>query len=437
MPAPDTTPVLAHASNPTRTPVRRFGALRDRHTRPYLFAAGLAMMGDNVEHVITYWVLWQKFHSPTLVGFEVVSHWLPFLLLSVPFGSLADRLDCRRLIQVAQGIFMAVSVAWGVLFATGTLQIWHACVLLVLHGVAGSLWAPAEQIMLHDFATREELPSTVRMNATFRSLGVLCGPVVGSALLLGLGATTGILVNVLLYLPMTLLLFRTPYTGHTRDGIVDRPRATLADQLRVLGRVRGNRALMSMLTLAALSAVFVGGTVQTTMPDFAEALGAGTSGTAYGVLLFANGIGGVVGGFLLEATGVIRPTVRAAVVSTIVFAGCIATFAVTHSYVVAVAALVVGGVANLASTSVGQSIVQLEAPLEDRGRVVGLYGVFSSGLRTVSGVTIGIGGATLGLARSMLLSAIVLGAGAAVIGVAGLVGRLPAARTTTADGSGA
>jgi hypothetical protein len=32
------------------------------------------MMADNIEHVITYWVLWQKIHSPALAGFEVISH---------------------------------------------------------------------------------------------------------------------------------------------------------------------------------------------------------------------------------------------------------------------------------------------------------------------------------------------------------------------------
>ncbi len=50
------------------------------------------MMADNIEHVITYWVIWEKFHSPALTGFEVISHWLPFLLLSPYFGALADRL---------------------------------------------------------------------------------------------------------------------------------------------------------------------------------------------------------------------------------------------------------------------------------------------------------------------------------------------------------
>ena len=95
---------------------RRFGPLRDKHSRPYLMTAGLSMMGDNIEHVITYWVLWQTFHSPWLVGFQVISHWLPFLLLSVLFGGLAEKYDCRRIIQIAQGLFAFVSLGWGVLF---------------------------------------------------------------------------------------------------------------------------------------------------------------------------------------------------------------------------------------------------------------------------------------------------------------------------------
>jgi hypothetical protein len=49
----------------------------------------LAMMADNIEHVISYWIIFQKFHSPALAGFAVLSHWLPFLLFSVAVGGLA------------------------------------------------------------------------------------------------------------------------------------------------------------------------------------------------------------------------------------------------------------------------------------------------------------------------------------------------------------
>src|SRR5699024_5006514 len=86
------------------------------------------------------------------------------------------RFDCRRLIQIGQIMFMVVSLCWGILFLTDSLQLWQACVLLVVHGLAGCLWGPAEQMMLHDFVDRRELPSAVRLNATFRSLGILFDP---------------------------------------------------------------------------------------------------------------------------------------------------------------------------------------------------------------------------------------------------------------------
>jgi MFS family permease len=405
---------MSAASSP-----RKFAALRNPDCRPYLFGAALAMMADNIEHVITYWQLWQKFHSPALAGFEVISHWVPFLLFSVYFGSLADRFDCRRVIQVAQCLFMLVSAAWGVLFLTGTLRIWEACLLLVLHGLAGSLWGPGEQLMLHDFVGDEELPSAVRLNATFRSLGVLFGPVVGSVLLLGLGPTRGIFANILFYLPLTLFLFRTKFTGHTRDGgvPVERKRLTMLDSVRVLREVRGNHTLVSMIVLGGLGSFFVGASIQSSMPIFAGDLGSGGAGTAYGILLFANGAGGVIGGILLEATGRIPASVPAAVLSTGVYGLATFGFAVSGNYPLAVVLLVIGGVANLASMSIGQTVVQLLAPPGERGRVIGVYGMSANGLRFGSGITVGLFGAIVGIHWSLGLSAAALCAGTAIAAV--------------------
>lgn len=73
----------------------------------------LTMMADNVEHVISYWVCFQRFHSPALGGFAVVSHWLPYLLFSVAVGALNDRFDSRRLIQAGALLFITASGGWG------------------------------------------------------------------------------------------------------------------------------------------------------------------------------------------------------------------------------------------------------------------------------------------------------------------------------------
>ncbi|MCC7368055.1 MAG: MFS transporter [Chloroflexi bacterium] len=387
----------------------KFAALRNPDCRFYLFGTMLSMMADNVEHVISYWVLYQKFHSPALAGFAVISHWVPSLLFSVYFGSLADRHDCRKVIQVAQVMYMGVSAAWGYLFWTDSLEIWHAVILLIVHGMAGALWSPAEQLMLHDIVGRETLPSAVRLNSTSRSLGILCGPAVGSALLLGLGETWGIWANVLIYLPLTIWLVVMPYTGHLRDTAgVRRPPMTFADAVRVLREVADNPTLISMVALGGVSSLFIGAALGPQMPEFASGLGINEAGLVYGALLAANAAGAVFGGLILEGTGLLRPNARAAMVSTILYSICMIGFALSYSYPFSLVLLVLAGMTNLASQSIAQTLVQLLAPPEKRGRVIGVYNMSSSGLRAGSGVTVGVLGGFIGIHLSLATSAVVL-----------------------------
>src|ERR1041385_6577574 len=161
----------------------RFAALRLPAYRRYFTYSLMSMMADNIEHVISYWVMFQAFHSAALGGFAVISHWVPFLLFSVYTGALADRHDCRRLIQTSQALFMFCSLAWGLLFLTGTLQMWHAVILLVVHGMAGVIGAPATQLIIHDMVPAEDLPSAIRLNASSRYLSILLGPAVGGGLM--------------------------------------------------------------------------------------------------------------------------------------------------------------------------------------------------------------------------------------------------------------
>jgi MFS family permease len=92
---------------------RSFAALHHPGFRAQFITYVLAMMADNIEHVISYWVVFQKFQSPALGGFAIVSHWLPFLLFSVTSGALAERFDPRRVIQCGMALFILASLGWG------------------------------------------------------------------------------------------------------------------------------------------------------------------------------------------------------------------------------------------------------------------------------------------------------------------------------------
>ncbi|MGH9809956.1 MAG: MFS transporter, partial [Terriglobia bacterium] len=91
----------------TVRPRQSFAALRDPGFRAYFIYSALAMMADSIEHVISYWMIFQKFHSPALAGFVIIAHWLPTLLFGVFAGALADKFDPRRLIQIGMVLFMS------------------------------------------------------------------------------------------------------------------------------------------------------------------------------------------------------------------------------------------------------------------------------------------------------------------------------------------
>jgi MFS family permease len=390
--------------------VPKFAALHVPGYRRYFLLSLMAMMADNIEHVVSYWVIFVKFHSPALAGFAVISHWVPFLLFSVYAGALADRYDCRRLIQAGEALFMLASAAWGLLFLTNTLAVWHAVVILLVHGLAGVLVAPATQLIIHDMVGTAELPSAIRLNATSRHLAILLGPAVGGGLMLALGAAWGLLANVLIYVPLMVLLLRIPETGHLRAGT--RPRRPLGfglgDMVVVLGEARAERALMTMMLLGAATSFFVGNAFQAQMPEYAHALGADEAGAWYSILLAGNAAGAVLGAVLLETVAILRPAPRPAILFATAWAVAMGLFPLASGYVAAVTLLVLAGMFNIAFTSMAQTLVQLLAPPDTRGRMVGLFNTAVLGLRAGSGVTIGVIGAAIGVHWSLILSAAVV-----------------------------
>jgi len=387
-----------------------FAALHHADYRRYFFFLMLAHMGDNIEHVISYWLLYQKFHSPVLAGFAVISHWTPFLLFAVYFGALADRHDCRRVIQSAQCLYAAVSLTWGILFLTDTIEVWHACALLVIHGMAGVLGQPASQLIIHDIVGREHLQSAVRLNSTGRNIAILLGPGVGGATMLMFGGPAGLFINVLMFLPAVIFLFILPYTGHSRDdaNAARAPRPTLSGALDLLRETAANPTLLSMILLGGATSLLVGNAYQAQMPEFAHDYGHDKQDWAYSVLLGANAAGAAVGGILLEGTGWLRANPRNAAICSIVWCVTIVAFAASTNYYFSVAVLFASGVVHLAFLSMAQTLVQLQAPPQLRGRLIGLFNTSNAGLRAFSGVTVGVVGGMIGIHWSLAISEMVL-----------------------------
>ncbi|MBT3915248.1 MAG: MFS transporter [Rhodospirillaceae bacterium] len=395
---------------------RSFAALHHKGFRAFFVCMALGMMADNIEHVISYWVIFEKFESPMLAGFAVIAHWVPFLLFSIHAGALADKFDPRRVIQWGLVLFILVSLAWGFLFYSDTLEMWHAVVLLVVHGFAGVLWGPAANMMVHDIVGSDQLQSGVRLSATARTLGILMGPAIGGGLLLLVGPAWGIIINAAIYVPYVVWLIKAPY-GHgyrKKIGDIDHsappPRAIkgFSDIVQTFKEVADNRVIVSITLLAGAASLLVGNAYQPLMPGFARDLGATEATFLYSALLTASAAGALTAGIVLEMKSLMLPQARTAFRQVILWCILMAGFAFATNFYLALLLLFAAGFLELSYKSMNQTLVQLRAPVEIRGRVIGLYSSSSLGLITFSGVTVGFGAELVGIHFSLGYSALAL-----------------------------
>ena len=388
-----------------------FAALRHPGYRAYLSGNALAMMADSVEHAITYWVAFQKFHSPTLGGFAMLSHWLPFLLFSTLSGALADRFDPRRLVQIGMVLFMFCSLAWSVLILTDSLQMWEAAVLLVIHGCAGVFWGPPGQVLIHDIVGSTQLPSAIRLMAASRYLGLVAGPAAGGTFLLVFGAPQGLMLNAALYLPLLLWLWKAPYGPRYREPSTTPPVAVrgFSDIVATAQAISGHRIIVSMILLSGCASMLVANAYQAQMPEFGIDLGHGNQGTdfLYTALLAADACGALTGVVVLETRG-LQPNPRMAFVLAMLWCCAITAFAVSTFYPIALVVLFAAGFLELSFNSMAQALVQMHAPPAIRGRVIGLYSMAALGLRAFSGISVGFLGGVIGIHWSLSLSAMTL-----------------------------
>jgi MFS family permease len=253
------------------------------------------------------------------------------------------------------------------------------------------------------------LPSAVRLNSTSRYLGLLGGPAIGGVILIVFGPAYGILLNVFSFLPLVLFLWKAPYGPRFRKEPPP-PRAIrgFSEIIAAIHTIRGNRIIVAMILLASCSSTFVASGYQAQMPEFAHDLGHGDAGFFYSLLLGANALGALTAGFALEASGWLQPRPMTPFVLVSLWCCALIGFSLTTYYPLAVLLMLTAGFFGLSYDAMTQTLVQLNAPSQMRGRVIGFYNMCAQGLRAFSGLTIGVGGSYVGIHWSLGLSAFAL-----------------------------
>jgi MFS family permease len=348
----------------------------------------------------------------------VFAHWVPFTFFSLYGGVLADRYDNRKVQIVAQLLLMTAAISIAVVTIGGVVTTWWLFGLLLLHGFAGAIGGPAQQTLIHSMVGPSKLLSAVSLNSTARQFSQVIGPAVAGFIVVGFGPGWGFLINAFTFVPLLVFLgfVRVRPLGARSTTPIG---AALRDGLRF---VRGRPFIAALIGVEMLGVIFLGHTFNSFLVLFAHDV-LHVDDLGYSFLLVGSGIGAVAAAFYLAYARDRRHSGRFIVGAAMAEMLAILVFAFSTSYALSFLLLVVVGGAAVLTQSLTNTKIQLAAPNDIRGRVMGAYTFGTQGMRVLNGPLLG--------GAAILFGAPVAVAGAAAVVFAGLtaiVARVPQLR---------
>lgn len=387
-------------------PIARFAALRNPTFRVYWLASTCSALGDTFEAVVRNWLVWELTGSPFWLAISNFCHWLPFSLLGLHAGVLADRADNQKLIRLSELFYFSSAVIMALLVLTGTIQLWLLMLLLLLHGIGGGISQPSRQVLVHNIVGRDALLNAVSLNSSARQCLQIIGPPLAGWALVTIGAGWGYVITAAMFLPLviTLTIVRVERTRPKQDTRA--PSAWLS-LIESLVYVRSQPVLWGLLAMVVTPTVLIGSSFHSMLPYFADQV-FHTGATGYSFLLSATGVGAILGALALAFMRTVTHKGKVVLGCVLVYALLIIAFTLSSGFVsVGLAALMLaaGAMAHVIFSTSTNTLLQLAAPDAIRGRVMGLYSMSTFGLQIFNGPAVGTLAALLGVSASLTILA--------------------------------
>lgn len=378
--------------------LRRNGAL----TR-LLAGEFVSGIGDWLYLVAVLVVVYADSNSPVLLGIVGAARILPYVLLSVPAGIVADRFDRRMVLlvtDVARGILMLVLVG-AVMVDAPTLVIVGVSILAACFS---TFFGPAIAALVPTLVDERDLGIANSAWATLDNVAFIVGPALAGILLAGGGLEIAFLLNAVSFAVVAVVLWQLPIPKVA-------PLETEADEARpaAAGWRDLVRPLAGPFILDSTTSIVGGGLGVLTVVIAIDVLGAGDAGTGY--LNAAIGVGGVVAGVAGGALLARRLSVPLLLGGLAGGVG-LAWLALTGDLLTAMLAIGVAVAGLLLLDVVNTTLIQRIVPDALRGRATGALQTSSSVLYAAGSLVMPVLADAAGVAPVLIGSALVMAAGA-------------------------
>lgn len=353
-----------------------FHALRNRDYRVMWVGSFISNIGTWSQKVAEPWLVFNLSGSAFLLGLNGFAAEVPLLTLLLLGGVLADRFDRKKLLMLSQTIQMLGALTIMTLLLTNRIDVWYIIGVSFVVGCAQSISTPTYLSILPSLVSREYLTNAIALNSTQFNLSRLIGPVIGGALLVGVGAAWCFGINALSYavLIVVLTMIKVPQVEQRGEQ-----KPVWHSVREGLSLMVSKRELISLIIIIG-SVSFFAGPLLNFLPVLAkDVLHVGAKGFSTSLACF--GAGAVVGA--LGIAGFAQGVDKHRVVrwAAILLATAVVGIALSTVYLLTLALLFVAGFAFVGCGSVGNTIIQSSVSDEMRGRAASIYALaFRGGL---------------------------------------------------------
>jgi len=377
--------------------------LWSRNFGPYFLGNATSASGTWFQNLAASLLVFRLTHSVFLLGVLNFSQFIPVLVLSPWAGTVADRVDRRKLLLVTQLVAAGLAGALALL-AWGGVNEWVVIGFSFATGVTSAFSAPASQALVVQLVDLDDVPQAVALNSMTYNLARALGPASAAGAIVWLGIPAAFLLNAFSYLLLAGALLVIRPREQERD---ESP--SLRESIALLRR----DPQLVLFLLIVMSVGFASDPINTEAPAFAHTFG--HADTLAGAIIGVFGAGAVTAA-LVVAGRVAGSRTRMAITLALLGFG-VTGFALSPWLPLAFLPLFIAGFGYLASNTAATTRLQLGVPESQRGRIMALWSIAFLGLRPLASLTDGALADVFGVrtAGVVLAAPVVLGAAAIVL----------------------
>lgn len=387
-----------------------FRALHHRNYRLWVMGQGLSQIGTWMQSMAQQVLVYRLTGSATALGLVNFMTILPLVPFALWGGSLADRVPKRTIILITQSLMMAQAFVLAGLIATNSVQIWHVYLMAFLLGAFKAVDMPARQSFVIEMVEgKDDLTSAIGLNSAITNTAKTIGPALAGVLVALLGEAVAFFLNGLSFLAVIvgLLAMRNVSLSPAQTESQPPTQTHMIEGLRYLLRQQTLLVLMSLVAVNSflsrpyqtLLPVFANGALKESAQPMIAFLCNGSfqmiscqapEAIPLGMLLSAVGIGAVTGAILVASLSEKSRRGQMLTLGNLSFPLLLLLFVNSNSMAVSLFLMLFVGMSQVLQNAMANTLLQLNAPNQLRGRVMSLYSLVTQGMTNLGGLQAGL-----------------------------------------------